>query len=526
MFTYPWTNFHELNLDWILATLRKLIEQGKIAPEAATEIPLADNIVPAVGDTLKYAREDHKHPAYFVTPQMFGAAGDGIKDDTTAIQDAFDNEKHYNVFFPAGTYKITKKLVLPRDNKVSVQFDNATILAAAAMDAVIELDNTLVNMAPSQSISGSGLIDCNSQADCGILLHNNAGYFHITGIQIRNIKSTGITVGDDTSVSLGVIIDKVLINGNANDRTTIGLNMIANDCIISSCLIFRCGIGIQCSACTINHVHIWAEQDSAEHYAETIGIKILSNYARFSQLYIDSVGTGIDVGEDCNAVISDLLYVTDYTAQPQTLYMIKAYATSIVNVTNWSVIPRNNVKYVPLKYNHLAYYQNASRNFKGTAATNANANIDPRSELCNIARNGYFDSLTKYFGPYSANVNYLMGYIRVANNTRVSIDFTISTYSCTIELTPGATPVLRSATKHYGNLSGNILLGPAETGPCGDTYYPVYLVVSNPLSTYTFITFNCHGDCGNSGFYPMTKQDTTDLVTVQSVSPVLTIALP
>lgn len=526
MFIYPWTNFHELNLDWILATLKKLVEQGKIAPEAATEIPLADNVNPAAGETIKYAREDHKHPAYFVTPQMFGAAGDGIKDDTAAIQAAFDNEKHYNVFFPAGTYKITRKLVLPRINKVSVQLDNATIIAAASMDAVIELDSTLASMAPSQSISGSGLIDCNSLADHGILLHNNAGYFHITGIQIRNVKSSAITVGDDTSVSLGVIIDNVLIVGKANDRTSIGINMIANDCIISSCLILRCGIGIKCNACTINHVHIWAEQDSAAHYAETIGIKMLTNYARFSQLYLDAVGTGIELASNCNAVISDLFYVTDYTAQPQTLYMIKAAATCDVNVTDWTVIPRNNVKYVPLAYTHLAYYQNAVRNFKGIAAVKPNADIDPRTELCNIARNSYFNSLTKYFGPYTANTNYLMGYIRQANNTIVTLDLTIGTYSCELKITPGVTPILRSSEKFEGTANASLVLGPAETGPCGDVYYPVYLVPLNNLSTYTFVTFDCHGDCGNSGFYPMTKENTTDLVTVASVDPVLTITLP
>lgn len=44
----------------------------------------------------------------FVTPQMFGGKGDGINDDTLAIQSAIDTNKI--VFIPKGTYKITNTI--------------------------------------------------------------------------------------------------------------------------------------------------------------------------------------------------------------------------------------------------------------------------------------------------------------------------------------------------------------------------------------------------------------------------------
>lgn len=49
----------------------------------------------------------------YITPQMFGAKGDGTTDDTAAIQSAIDyalNNNIRDVYFPAGTYKVTAPL--------------------------------------------------------------------------------------------------------------------------------------------------------------------------------------------------------------------------------------------------------------------------------------------------------------------------------------------------------------------------------------------------------------------------------
>lgn len=49
----------------------------------------------------------------FVTPQMFGGKGDGINDDTVAIQSAINTNKP--VFLPKGTYKITNTIRTTND---------------------------------------------------------------------------------------------------------------------------------------------------------------------------------------------------------------------------------------------------------------------------------------------------------------------------------------------------------------------------------------------------------------------------
>lgn len=53
---------------------------------------------------------------FYVTPQMYGAAGDGIANDTTAIQEALDSD--FDVIIPEGNYKITSPLTITKNKNV------------------------------------------------------------------------------------------------------------------------------------------------------------------------------------------------------------------------------------------------------------------------------------------------------------------------------------------------------------------------------------------------------------------------
>lgn len=56
------------------------------------------------------AREDIGYIKNAVTPQMFGAKGDGVTDDTSAIQKAINN--HDNVYIPSGDYLISAPIIV------------------------------------------------------------------------------------------------------------------------------------------------------------------------------------------------------------------------------------------------------------------------------------------------------------------------------------------------------------------------------------------------------------------------------
>lgn len=101
-------------------------------------------------------------PTLGTTPQKFGAVGDGVADDTDAIQQAIDAQVDRTekiVYFPPGTYRITRTLVVPdreasggghlnrlvlagagtmgsRTSIIQVDFDGTALHIAAALSAL------------------------------------------------------------------------------------------------------------------------------------------------------------------------------------------------------------------------------------------------------------------------------------------------------------------------------------------------------------------------------------------------------
>lgn len=79
MFNYPYTNFHRLNLDWIVSKIEQ-IERGDYTPVNFQVANVLD----------------------------FGAKGNGIDDDSAAISNAVNTG--LPVYFPVGTYSISRPI--------------------------------------------------------------------------------------------------------------------------------------------------------------------------------------------------------------------------------------------------------------------------------------------------------------------------------------------------------------------------------------------------------------------------------
>lgn len=78
-----------------------------------------------------------------------GVVGDGVTDDTAAIQDLIDNNPQRVIYFPTGTYLISEPLVISGDNDYHVDFRCET---DAIFKTDTEIDELLYITSPPNSV--------------------------------------------------------------------------------------------------------------------------------------------------------------------------------------------------------------------------------------------------------------------------------------------------------------------------------------------------------------------------------------
>lgn len=133
----------------------------------------------------------------YVTPEMFGAYGDGVNDDTQAIVNAFKNNL---VVFPAN------KVYNVKTNEIEIENDLCVIGCGSTIN-VIEQCEAAINICPNVdnlSIRFYDLnVECNRKA--------------ATGILIRHKRDSA-----DVNYSLNIEIDNCSFSNMQNYSTTLG----------------------------------------------------------------------------------------------------------------------------------------------------------------------------------------------------------------------------------------------------------------------------------------------------------------
>ncbi|WP_162605728.1 glycosyl hydrolase family 28-related protein [Jiangella aurantiaca] len=102
------------------------------------------------------------------TPQDFGAVGDGAADDTNAIQQAIDaqlTKPNKIVYFPPGTYRITRTLVIPDvEGNLAPNFNRLVLAGAGTMGSrtsIIDVDfngTGILLQAPLAAVRGLSFV--------------------------------------------------------------------------------------------------------------------------------------------------------------------------------------------------------------------------------------------------------------------------------------------------------------------------------------------------------------------------------
>ena len=108
---FPYTNFQDLNIDWILQEIKK----NSADVESMREYLDSLNIEQVVDDKITEMIDDGSFAAFisnyfslYLTPEMFGAVGDGVTDDSAAFTAMFEQGGDYRLYWLADkTYNIS-----------------------------------------------------------------------------------------------------------------------------------------------------------------------------------------------------------------------------------------------------------------------------------------------------------------------------------------------------------------------------------------------------------------------------------
>jgi hypothetical protein len=216
------------------------------------------------------------------TPNMYGAVGDGVTDDTAAINACLAENSY--VHFPAGTYLIDAAIgVKPKSNQ-TIQFDkNATLKGhteTTSVDGVNITSWAMVQITAVENVvlSGGNIVGDKVEYEDTLSDHRH-------GIRVRNSKN--ITV--DGCKIYGHRGDGIMVatSGNEADYARVVVqNVKVVDCEIYDCV--RHGMSVDgVDGLTIKNVEI--HDCTAREYSCSIDFEIEYGYHAMHNITLDGL---------------------------------------------------------------------------------------------------------------------------------------------------------------------------------------------------------------------------------------------
>ena len=201
-----------------------IIDNGHIIPLNKSDVLIAENV------------------STIITPEMFGAYGDGTHNDTTAFNNAILQTK--KLILSNKTYKLTQLLI---NKELTIEGNESTLIDDTSVNEFIKITkpDTIFNV-----YLNNIKLNC-SHSDIGI--YNNGCHLNGENITISNSITKNIQI-----VKTGVYGDCKL-NNIFSKSSPIGIQLDATDCFISNYFGYNCLTHIKNNN-GVNHfntVHGW-----------------------------------------------------------------------------------------------------------------------------------------------------------------------------------------------------------------------------------------------------------------------------
>lgn len=233
----------------------------------------------------------------YVTPEQYGAVGNGITNDATAIQNAINSGK--TVLFGTKNYLINTTITLPSNSKI-LGLGKSSIISTTTNIPII---NILGNNITIESLSFFGNSTGTSQV--GVDFVGNGAFSlvrhanNITNCFFSNFGGSGVRATNIIGSSSGSNHEGVFIMSNSmfsNCNIAINLLVRAEYCCINNCNIYNCTTGIintggnnsvtggQITGCTTGYSLLSGANDG---HCTANGVKINHNTTNISNATVN-----------------------------------------------------------------------------------------------------------------------------------------------------------------------------------------------------------------------------------------------
>ena len=247
-------------------------------------------------------------PTYPLNVKQMGVTGDGITDDTLAIQHIIDTSPRSTIFFPDGTYLVSSTITTSATDSEKVFLElseNAVIKAGSTFtgDFVLAIGSTgtATNYESSSNNTGinGGTIDANSV--CGGLQVTKTHVAKVLNLTILNVLTAGLKIDPSNNASSDVYVENVDIKGiNAHEDTAIGVILNGSDNNLNMVRTFGLHIGIQVNGAGnyLTECHPLYSDNTQAWYEKSIAFDIHESNTMMTNCYSDNFSTAIQINGD------------------------------------------------------------------------------------------------------------------------------------------------------------------------------------------------------------------------------------
>lgn len=237
----------------------------------------------------------------FITPELFGAKGDGVTDDTHALQQAFNkiSDGVKLVSNSSKTYLVSSPIIITNNSLNVVDLNDATIKASSTMESVIIIDGHNPG-----GIIKNITIDCNSQNCVGLKI-KDAMHISIHHLKIINVSTLAVNILKGYEILL-------------HDSEFIGVGSVAKGFEIEtsdslffnlSLVNFHIAFNKTNYSNYFDHIHAWiADTVPAEAVNNSIMFNIDGNYCTFENCESDTYHYTFNLTKENLVNISNMLF--------------------------------------------------------------------------------------------------------------------------------------------------------------------------------------------------------------------------